>query len=87
MWNKARVARFKREQEKDRDFCRECGAKFPPKEGEGHCVTWEQCRDGQKKERESQLPTSLPQRRKTDTLPDPGIMVAIPPISCLDDLE
>jgi hypothetical protein len=26
------------------EFCRKCGASFPPRKGEGHCVEWEQCR-------------------------------------------
>lgn len=29
---------------KGRDFCSECGASFPPRDGEGHCVEWEKCR-------------------------------------------
>lgn len=29
---------------KHRDFCTKCGASFPPRDGEGHCVEWEKCR-------------------------------------------
>lgn len=25
------------------EFCRECGASFPPREGEGHCKDWKIC--------------------------------------------
>ena len=25
------------------NFCRECGAGFPPREGEGHCKEWKEC--------------------------------------------
>ena len=26
------------------EFCRKCGAGFPPRSGEGRCVEWELCR-------------------------------------------
>ena len=25
------------------EFCRECGAHFPPRDGEGRCKEWEVC--------------------------------------------
>ena len=27
----------------DAKFCRQCGASFPPREGEGICVDWHKC--------------------------------------------
>ena len=27
----------------ERDFCQECGTRFPPREGEGRCKTWQEC--------------------------------------------
>lgn len=32
------------------DFCNKCGACFPPREGEGICKDWEQCRAKQERE-------------------------------------
>jgi hypothetical protein len=29
------------------DFCRKCGASFPPKLGEGRCVDWQRCWENQ----------------------------------------